>query len=264
MRVVHPARRTPAPDTLEVLHRGAGNWASSRAHAKTTVEWDEWRARGQAIRDDAVRHLPELLDELEANVTAAGGVVHRAADAAAARAVVRELCDGPAVKAKSMLADEIGLDVDAVETDLGEWIIQLLGDRPSHILAPAIHVSAERVADLFSRHSGERYDAADTGRLVGYARETLRQAFLEAEVGITGVNFAVAATGTLILVESEGNIRLCTSLPRRHLALMGIEKVLRDWEAAAHMMQLLPLAAHGKPAATYTSLITGVGGDDGP
>jgi L-lactate dehydrogenase complex protein LldF len=263
-RVVHPAKRVPAPATLEVLHRGSGNWATGRAGAKATHPWAEWRERGRAIRADAVRHLPELLDELERNVTAAGGVVHRAADAATARRIVRELCDGPAVKAKSMLADEIGLDVEAVETDLGEWIIQLLGDRPSHILAPAIHVSAEQVAELFSTHSGEAYDAADTRRLVGYARETLREAFLAARVGITGVNFAVAATGTLILVESEGNIRMCTSLPRRHIALMGVEKVLRDWDAAAHMVQLLPLAAHGKPAATYTSFITGVADDDGP
>ena len=257
MRVVHPARRTAAPETLEVLHRGAGNWATHRAAAKAAVPWDEWRERGRAIRADAVAHLPELLDELERSVSAAGGVVHRAPDAATARAIVRGLCDGPAVKSKSMLADEIGLDVEAVETDLGEWIIQLLGDRPSHILAPAIHVSAEEVADLFSRHSGEAYDAADTRRLVGYARQVLRERFLEARVGITGVNFAVASTGTLILVESEGNIRMSSTLPRRHIALMGIEKVLRDWEAAAHMIQLLPLAAHGKPAATYTSLITG-------
>jgi L-lactate dehydrogenase complex protein LldF len=263
-RVVHPPLRVPEPATLEVLHRGAGNWSASRTAAQASHPWPEWRERAQAIRTDAIRHLPALIDELEARVTEAGGVVHRAADAAAARRIVRQLCDGPAVKSKSMLTDEISLDVDAVETDLGEWIIQLLGDRPSHILAPSIHVSAERVAELFSAHSGESYDAADTRRLVGYARETLRDAFLTARIGITGVNFAVAQTGTLILVESEGNIRMCTSLPRRHIALMGIEKVLRDWEAAAHMVQMLPLAAVGKPAATYTSYITGVADDDGP
>src|SRR5215212_4002512 len=172
-----------------------------------------------------------------------------------------------------MLTEEIGLNpalaaagIEAVETDLGEWIVQLMDDRPSHILAPAVHLSAEQVADLFSRHSGETIDAADTGRLVGYARGALREAFLAAEVGITGANFAVADSGTLILVESEGNIRLCTSLPRVHVAVMGIEKVLRDWDAAAHLVQMLALAAHGKRAPTYTSYITGpaVGGDDGP
>jgi L-lactate dehydrogenase complex protein LldF len=264
VRVVHPAKRVPQASTLEVLHRGAGNWGTQRAAAKEHWPWEEWRERGKAIRTDAIRHLPELIDQLERNVTAAGGVVHRAADAAAARRIVRELCDGPAVKSKSMLTEEIGLDVDAVETDLGEWIIQLLGDRPSHILAPSIHVSAEQVAELFSKHSGDTYDAADTRRLVGYARETLRERFLEARIGITGVNLAVAETGTLVLVESEGNIRMCSGLPRRHIALMGIEKVVRDWAGAAHLVELLPLAAHGKPAATYTSYVTGVADDDGP
>jgi L-lactate dehydrogenase complex protein LldF len=129
-----------------------------------------------------------------------------------------------------------------------------------------VHLSAGQVAQLFSRRSGEAFDAQDTSRLVGYARGALREAFLAADVGITGANFAVASSGTLVLVESEGNIRLCTSLPRVHIAVMGIEKVLRDWEAAAHLVQMLALAAHGKPAPTYTSFITGpaAAGDDGP
>jgi L-lactate dehydrogenase complex protein LldF len=274
-RVVHAARRTPEPATLEVLHRGAGNWATSRKSAQAAHPWPEWRARGQAIRADAIRHLPELLDEFEAQVVRAGGVVHRAADAAAARATIARLCTERsltrAIKSKSMLSEEIGLNaaletagMEVVETDLGEWILQLLGERSSHILAPAIHVSAEQVAELFSDHAGEAYDAEDTRKLVGYARGALREAFLAGDVGITGVNIAVAQTGTLILVESEGNIRLCSSLPRVHIALMGIEKVVRDWEGAAHLVELLPLAAHGKPAATYTSYVTGVADDDGP
>jgi len=156
-----------------------------------------------------------------------------------------------------MIAEEIGLNealelagVEAVETDLGEYIVQQLGDRPSHILAPAVHLSAAQVAELFGRLSGEAFDPEDTAALVAYARGVLRERFLTADVGITGVNMAVAETGSLVLIESEGNIRLSASLPRTHIALMGIEKVVRDWTGAAHLMQMLPLASHGRPAAT--------------
>jgi L-lactate dehydrogenase complex protein LldF len=274
-RVVHPARKQPAEATVQVLHRGAGNWAVSRAGARETHDWLGWRERGKAIRSDAVRNLPELLEQFEQRAVACGAAVHHAATGAAARDIVVRLCAERglrhAVKGKSMLSEEVALNpgleaagIEVIETDLGEWILQLLGQRPSHILAPAVHVSAEEVAALFSKRAGVDYDAADTSRMVGYAREALREAFLAGDVGITGANMAVAETGTLILVESEGNIRLCSGLPRVHIALMGIEKVIRDWEGAAHMVQLLPLAAVGKPAATYSSFITGVGDDDGP
>src|ERR1700716_869263 len=129
--------------------------------------------------------------------------------------------------------------------------------RPSPRLAPAAHLSAAEVAALFERESGRPFDPDDTQALVAYARGVLRQRFLAAEVGITGVNLAVAESGTLILVESEGNIRLSTGLPRVHVAVMGIEKVVRDWAGAAHLMQLLPLAAPGVPAPASLSLVTG-------
>jgi L-lactate dehydrogenase complex protein LldF len=276
-RVVHPPRKQPDPAVTPTLHTAAANWAAGRANAKQSVDWDAWRDRAQAYRADAIAHLPELLERLQARLTESGAQVHRAATAQQARDHVVRICAERgltrAVKSKSMLTEEIGLNpalaaagIEAVETDLGEWIVQLLGDRPSHILAPAVHLSAEQVAQLFSHRSGERFDAADTSKLVGYARGALREAFLAGEVGITGANFAVADSGTLILVESEGNIRLCSSLPRVHIAVMGIEKVVRDWEAAAHLVQMLALAAHGKRAPTFTSLITGPArdGDDGP
>ena len=263
-RVVHRPVGDPNPPVTVNLHRAAGNWATNRARARDTVDWEDWRDRAQAIRADAVSSLPELLAQLVAQVEQAGGVVHRAATASEARALVVGLCAErglrSAVKAKSMLTEEIGLNpalveagIDVVETDLGEYIVQLLEDRPSHILAPAVHLSAVQVAKLFGD-----MDPEDTGALVGHARTVLRQKFLDADVGITGVNFAVAETGTLILVESEGNIRLSSGLPRVHIALMGIEKVVRDWEGAGHLVQMLPLAAHGRPTATYTSYITGV------
>jgi L-lactate dehydrogenase complex protein LldF len=259
------------------LHRAAGNWAVKRAGARARVDWEEWRERARAIRADAVRHLPELLERLEHEVTAAGGRVHHAATATEANDRVIAICrDHDAtrvVKAKSMTTEETGLNqaleragIHPVETDLGEYIVQRLGDRPSHILAPAVHLSAPQVAELFARESGQRFDPDDTQALVRYARGVLRERFLAAEVGVTGVNFAVAETGTLIVVESEGNVRMCSSLPRVHVAVMGIEKVLRDWEGAAHLVQMLPLASHGHPAAGSTSFITGAArdGDDGP
>jgi len=242
--------------------------------AKQRVDWTAWRARAQAIREDAVGNLPGLLADFESRVVAAGGTVHHAATAEDARRIVVGLCTERgltrAVKSKSMLTEELGINpalegagIASIETDLGEYIVQLLGDRPSHILAPAVHLSAVDVAKLFGHP-----DPEDTSGLVAHARSALRAAFLEGDVGITGVNFGIASTGTLVLVESEGNIRMCTSLPRVHIALMGVEKILRDWDAAGHMVQMLPLAAHGKPAATYTSYVTGIGGassgDDGP
>ncbi|HVL96789.1 MAG TPA: lactate utilization protein B [Solirubrobacteraceae bacterium] len=277
MRVVHRPRREPDPAVVDTLHRAAANWQAGRENAHRDVDWPRWRARAQALRDDAIRHLPDLLERFEERLTAAGGHVHHAPTAADATRTAVRLCAERglrrAIKSKSMLGEEIGLNgaleaagIEAVETDLGEWIVQLLGDRPSHILAPAVHLSAEQVAGLFSARAGERLDPADTRGLVGYARRALREAFLAGDVGITGGNFLIAGTGTLVLVESEGNIRMCTSLPRVHIAVVGIEKVLRDWDAAAHMIQMLALAAHGKRAPTYTSLITGPArdGDDGP
>jgi L-lactate dehydrogenase complex protein LldF len=276
-RVIHAPSAEPDPAVAANLHVAAGHWAAQRERVRTSTDWEALRERGREIRDDAIANLPELIDTLEGRVTAAGGRVHRAATAAEACAQVVAICRERgatnAVKSKSMLTEEIGLDealaaagIDAVETDLGEYIVQALGDRPSHLLAPAVHLSAGQVAELFERESGRSFDPDDTQALVAYARGVLRERFLAADVGITGVNLAVAETGTLILVESEGNIRLSTGLPRVHVAVMGIEKVVRDWSGAAHLMQLLPLAAHGVPAPASLSLVTGPArdGDDGP
>jgi len=276
-RVVHPPVAAPEPGVTANLHRAAANWAAHRAQAVELVDWEAWRERARAIRADAVDHLPELVERLAERVTGAGGVVHRAATGEEAAAIIVRICREAgatlAVKGKSMTSEEIGLNgalaaagVEPVETDLGEWIVQELGDRPSHLLAPAVHLSAAQVADAFARRAGRPFDANDTQSLVAYARGELREAFLRADVGITGVNLAVAETGTLILVESEGNLRLCSALPRVHVALMGIEKVVRDWEGAAHLVQMLPLAAHGRAAAASTSFVTGPArdGDDGP
>ena len=265
------------PEVTVNLHRAAGNWGAARARAKTLVDWDDWRDRAQAARADAVANMPELLDTLEARVSARGGRVHRAATIEQANARIVAICRDHgarvAVKGKSMTSEETGLaealgaaGVESVETDLGEWIVQLLGQRPSHILAPAVHLNAGQVAELFSERAGRPFDPDDTQALVRYARGELRERFLSADVGITGANLAVASTGTLAIVESEGNIRLSSGLPRVHVVLMGIEKVVRDWDGAAHLLQMLPLASHGRLSTASTSLITGPArdGDDGP
>ena len=161
-RVHEAPTPTPDPQIRVNLHRAGANWAANRAKAKTLVDWEAWRDRAQAIRADAVSHLPELLDEFEAQVTERGGHVHRAATAEQANATIAEICRQRgarlAVQAKSMTSEETGLHaalhdagVTAIETDLGEYIVQALGHRPSHILAPAVHVSAVQVAELFER-----------------------------------------------------------------------------------------------------------------
>jgi L-lactate dehydrogenase complex protein LldF len=238
------------------LHVAAGHWEAGRARAKATVDWEDWRERARAIRADAVARMPELIGELERTFR---GTVHRAATDEDARRIVVELCAGArmVVKGKSMLSEEIELNgalsaagIEPVETDLGEYLVQRRGERPSHILAPAVHLSARQAAQTLGLDSG------DAGELVAHARALLREKFLAADVGITGVNIAVAKTGTLIIVESEGNIRLSCGLPKRHVAIMGLEKVVADWTGAAHLMQILPLAAHGRPAPTYASLVS--------
>jgi L-lactate dehydrogenase complex protein LldF len=275
--VHHPPDATPHPDVAGNVQIGSAHWARSREAVKATLDWEAWRERAAAIRADAVEHQPELLERLVERATAAGVEVHRAATGEEANARIVEICRRVgatlAVKGKSMTGEETGLSealqaagVEPVETDLGEYIVQALGDRPSHILTPAIHLNARQVADLFSRLSGRQLDASDPESLVRYARGALRERFLEADVGITGANMAVAETGTIVLVESEGNLRLSTSLPRVHIALMGIEKVVRDWAGAAHLIETLPLAAQGRRAAGSTSLVHGPArdGDDGP
>jgi L-lactate dehydrogenase complex protein LldF len=275
--IVEPPRGHADPAVTPNLHVAAQHWSEHGAQARERVDWEAWRERARAIRADAVTHLPELIELLEARVLQAGGHVHHARDGEQACAQIVRICRDAeatrAVKGKSMTSEEIGLNaalaaagIEAVETDLGEYIVQAMGDRPSHLLAPAVHLNAGQVADLFARESGREIDPADTAALVAYARGVLRRQFLAAEVGITGVNLAVAETGTLVIIESEGNIRLATSLPRVHIALMGIEKVIRDWKGAAHLIQMLPLASQGNLAAASTSFITGPAqeGDDGP
>lgn len=247
-----------------------------RATVEQLPDFPARRDRALAAKERALRDLPELLSRLEANVTAAGGVVHWAEDGPAAAGLVAELLAARgvklAVKGKSMIGEEIALTatlaaagIEAVETDLGEYIIQLAGQAPSHIISPALHLAREEVAELFARKLGAT--AEDTVGLTKVARAALRRKFLAADAGITGVNLAVAATGSLVLLENEGNIRLSTTCPPIHVAIMSLEKVVADFADAAAVLDILPVSGTGQTIPVHLSLLTGprrTGEPDGP
>jgi L-lactate dehydrogenase complex protein LldF len=240
-------------------------------------DWEQLRDAGAAIKARAMATLPEQLELLERNVVAAGGVVHWARDADEAVAIVADIARScgarEVIKVKSLATDEIGLNeglaragVDAIETDLAELIVQLAGDTPSHILVPAIHFNRDEIADLFSRTigAGEPPLDPDPHVLAERARVHLREKFLSVPMAVSGANFGVASTGTVCVVESEGNGRFCTTLPDTLVTVMGVEKVLPEWRDLEVMLQLLPRSSTGERMNPYTSLWTGVRAGDGP
>ncbi len=238
-------------------------------------DWEALRDAGAAIRDRALLGLDDALVELEASVRRAGGEVHWARDAAEANALVTSIVAatgaGEVVKVKSLATDEIRLNealaaagIRPIETDLAELICQLAGERPSHLLVPAIHKNRREIAELF-RRALDRPDLSDEpAELAEAARLHLRAAFLRARVAISGANAAVAETGTVCVVESEGNGRMCTTLPETLVTVMGIEKVVREWRDLEVLLQLLPRSSTGERMNPYTSLWTGVRPGDGP
>jgi L-lactate dehydrogenase complex protein LldF len=240
-----------------------------------TPDWPELRAAGATIRQRSLARLDELLVRLEAAVAAAGGVVHWARDADEANAVVVGLVGRTGarevVKVKSLTTDELGLNdalaaagIEAVETDLAERIVQLADERPSHLLVPSLHRGRREIAELLREALDEPELDDDAASLLAAARRHLRDAFLRARVAVSGANFAVAETGTVGVVESEGNGRMCTTLPETLVTVMGIEKVVEEWADLAVLMQLLPRSATGERMNPYTSLWTGVSAGDGP
>jgi L-lactate dehydrogenase complex protein LldF len=240
-----------------------------------TPDWEALRDAGAAIKEHALGRLDALLVELEASVTAAGGHVHWARDGAEANALVTRLVtetgEREVVKVKSLTTDEIGLNdalagagLRVLETDLAELIVQLADERPSHLLVPAIHRSRSEIRDLFRAELGLPTLSDDPRELAEAARLHLRAAFLRARVAISGANLAVASTGTVAVVESEGNGRMCTTLPSTLITVMGIEKVVAEWADLEVLLQLLPRSATGERMNPYTSLWTGVRAGDGP
>ncbi|HKN97327.1 MAG TPA: lactate utilization protein B [Pseudonocardiaceae bacterium] len=241
------------------------------------ADWEQLRAAGAAIKEHVLANLGDLLLRLESEVTARGGVVHWASDAAEANQIVLDLVRqqgaDEVVKVKSMATQEIGLNealaeggVTAVETDLAELIVQLGHDRPSHILVPAIHRNRAEIREIFRREMpGAPADLADEPRaLTEAARRHLRRKFLSAKVAISGANFGVAESGSIVVVESEGNGRMCVTLPETLITVMGIEKVLPTWADLEVFLQLLPRSATAERMNPYTSIWSGVTRGDGP
>jgi len=225
------------------------------------------RERARTIKDAALADLHVHLETLERSVLTRGGHVHWADDGAAACRTIVGICRQRAartvVKSKSMTSEEIHLNealahagIEPIETDLGEYIIQLAGHRPSHIVGPAVHLSAEQIAEILSKPAGERLPA-EREVLAGFARKALREKFAQADVGISGVNFAIAETGSIVLVTNEGNGRLTCALPKCHIALMGMEKVIPRLADLPAFLKVLARAATGQKLSVYTQIITG-------
>src|SRR5437588_1725906 len=240
-------------------------------------DWEELRQAAKAIKDHTLAHLDTYLLRLEANVTRAGGHVHWAAGADEANAIVARLvrdagADG-VVKVKSMATQETGLNealaadgITALETDLAELIVQLGHDRPSHILVPAIHRNRAEIREIFAR---EMPDAPpdlvdDPSALAEAARKHLRRKFLSARVAVSGANFGVASTGSIVVVESEGNGRMCLTLPETLITVMGVEKLVPAWRDLEVFLQLLPRSSTAERMNPYTSVWSGVTPGDGP
>ena len=243
--------------------------------------WEQLRLAAEAIKDRALFRLDEHLEAFEANATAAGAVVHWARDAEEANRIVvglvRDTGAGEVVKVKSMATQEIELNealaaagIDAWETDLAELIVQLGDDWPSHILVPAIHRNRAEVREIFVREMGRVGRPApddltdDPRRLAESARLHLREKFLRAKVAVSGANFAIAETGSLVVVESEGNGRMCLTLPETLISVVGIEKVLPSWRDLEVFLQVLPRSSTGERENPYTSIWTGPASGDGP
>ncbi len=254
----------------------------AKAALETFADRETHFARARAARLAALSRLPELLEQLEQTATAAGTRVHWAADAAQAREIITGIAQDcgakVVVKGKSMVTEEIALNpaleaagMEVWETDLGEFIVQLAGEPPSHIIAPCIHKSRADVAALFRAKLGllglsgldglpgqeNLSDAASIPELTLLARKALREKFLAADLGVTGVNIAVAETGSVILVENEGNIRMSTTCPPVHVAVMSLEKVAATLEDAADILRVLPRSATGQKMSSYVSVLTG-------
>jgi len=237
------------------------------AATKTVTDWEGLRTQARTIKDDVLLHLDQYLEKFVANAENRGAQFHWARDAAEANSIICNLAKERGartiVKSKSMTTEETHLNValeaaniQVVETDLGEYIIQLAEETPSHIIVPAIHKTKRQIAELFTEELGMA-PTDDVDKLTRTAREQLRNRFAAADIGISGVNFGIAETGTIVILENEGNIRLTTSLPRVHIAVMGIEKILPRFADLDIFLKLLPRSGTGQRLTTYQSFITG-------
>ncbi|MFH0826003.1 MAG: LutB/LldF family L-lactate oxidation iron-sulfur protein [Pseudomonadota bacterium] len=261
------ARAAADASLREAMRKATDTFIKKRTEGTAQVPFEEWRDQAAAVRTEVLENLPELVDRFAASATKAGAIVHRARDAESARETVAGLLKDRqvkrVVKAKSMVTEEIHLNrllesngIRTVETDLGEYIVQIAGETPSHILAPAIHKTKEQIGRLFSEKLGVPY-SDDPVVLTGVARKVLREEFLAADAGISGANFAVADTGSIVIFTNEGNGRMVTTLPPIHIAVLTIEKMLPSPTDLASFIKLLPRSATGQGQSSYVSILTG-------
>jgi len=266
----------------KALFRVDKNFTERRARAvKNLPEFESLRDQGVAIKNHVLDHLDHYLEVFAENVERAGGQVHWCSTAEDARRMVLDLCRSvnarSVTKGKTMIGEEISLNpylaaqgIEPVETDLGEYIIQLADEPPSHIIGPAIHKTKEQVSDLFLEHHrryGKTKRLTEGEELVGEAREILRPRYLAADVGITGANFLIAETGSSVIVTNEGNGDLTQTLPKMHIVLASLEKIVPTLEDAATLIRLLARSATGQQMSVYTTVSTGPrrpGDPDGP
>jgi iron-sulfur cluster protein len=243
-------------------------YKENRAGVYAGIDFERIRDNIAAGKDAALKNLTALFAEFKTHAEAAGATVHSAENAEQANRIIAGIAKANGVnkiiKAKSMTAEEIFLNdhleqhgFTVTETDLGEWIIQLRGEGPSHMVLPAIHLSRHQVGDLFTQVTQKKQDAENIDKLVKVARQELRSAFLEADMGISGANFAVAESGALGLVTNEGNMRLATTLPRVHVALVGYDKLIPDLKSMFNILEVLPRNATGQAITSYVTWIKG-------
>ena len=238
------------------------------AHFGDQAEFERLRHVGEAIRQYSLSRLPDLLEQLEESLTRRGVTVHWASTPEQANAMFLEIArandTNRMIKGKSMVSEEIELNhcmaregVDCLETDMGEYIVQLAGERPSHIIMPAIPKTKQQIAELFASEVPGASYTEDVDELIAIGRRVLREEFRDARIGVSGVNFMVAETGTLVLVENEGNGRMCTTVPDVHIAITGIEKVVEKFEHVLPLFSLLTRSATGQAVTTYLNVISG-------
>jgi L-lactate dehydrogenase complex protein LldF len=277
------SRRAIHDDTLQqaldILRTGFG--ARRDAAAEKLPEFEALRDAGRDLKTHVLANLDQYLETWEARAQEHGTKVHWARDAAEARALVKRICAAAGArvvtKSKTMIAEEIGLNdfladagVEVVETDLGEYIVQIAGERPSHILAPAVHKTRAQIGDLFLEHHaplGRTKRVTEPPEIVAEARAVLRDRYFDAQVGITGANFLVAETGSVVIVTNEGNADLTLGLPKVHIVLASLEKVVPGLDDVSLMLRLLARSATGQEMSSYTTVVTGpkrAGDADGP
>ncbi len=256
------------PGLLNAVKNATGSSTESR---KKIIEgipyWEELRSKAHSIKKDVIDHLDVYLEEFEENCIKNGIIAHWAEDADEARKIIFEIAEDRnvknVVKSKSLTTEEIHLNnflkekgIETLETDLGEYIVQLNDQIPSHLIIPALHLSRKDIGKLFEKKLGNKY-TDEPKELLNIARNILREKFLNADMGITGVNFAFASSGSFCIVENEANAHFSSSLPPVHVALMGIEKLLPDIKSLPYFLKLLPPSATGQKSSTYVNFIGG-------